>query len=748
MSYWYFGLLPFLFIATAGCAVYDKEKLTSQPSEAGEGEGKGDAANGLPDASYRDGYGNDSTNDSSGRDSTDTDSTVPFDASGCIANPDGNALCPLICPEVCDGIDNDCDGETDELSEACDLPNASTACEQDQCVIVQCDTGYGNCDGDVANGCETPLDTLKDCGECDRSCDGLSCAGGVCSELSCGPGLGDCNEDPDDGCETSLATLTDCGFCGHQCAIINASARCEDGRCEFVDCRSGFGDCDDDLSNGCETPLNTLTDCGECGNTCDASNGEASCAGGRCSTTSCDEGYADCNGDSSDGCETSLRSLEHCGSCDDEAKCGPLENATATCESGTCEIDECDEGYDDCDDEPLNGCETALNTNQNCGECRKPCGFPNAVTSCETGVCEVSPCNEGYRDCNGLEIDGCEADLNSVETCGSCTNDCTDLPNVTEAQCSGGYCSVETCDSGYGDCNNDPGCETPLNTVDNCSECGDSCPDEGGAAFCDEGECGINCDLSGTYALKVTVSVTWPDRDLTESGSGTYYSWSKLQATHSGDDVTGTLIECGKNAPAVASSVLPENYKINYLNAIFDHSPSYLPGASISASLNGDSPGATFSMNRTALWMGTTMSDPINDSWPSSASGLTQNDMDGDGKPGVSAVYLNSGSYDYPPTRDWIPLNEADSVYLAARVVFSLNGTLTSCTQSSGSASVTQTNTHIFGCNYAGSSQDCDASAGSFLDNNQGVFQPGNATYTLVKIDDEATCADVRAALP
>src|SRR5688500_13400811 len=66
-----------------------------------------------------------------------------------------------------------------------------------------CDPGTADCDGDSSNGCEADLATIATCGTCDISCGtanapGAACLGGACS-LPCDTGFGDCNGNPADG---------------------------------------------------------------------------------------------------------------------------------------------------------------------------------------------------------------------------------------------------------------------------------------------------------------------------------------------------------------------------------------------------------------------------------------------------------------------------------------------------------------------------------------------------------------------
>jgi hypothetical protein len=51
-----------------------------------------------------------------------------------------------------------------------------------------------------------------------------------------------------------------------------------------ITCTTGFGDCDANLANGCETQLNTTSDCGQCGKECSCYGG-AMCINGACAGT-------------------------------------------------------------------------------------------------------------------------------------------------------------------------------------------------------------------------------------------------------------------------------------------------------------------------------------------------------------------------------------------------------------------------------------------------------------------------------
>ena len=100
----------------------------------------------------------------------------------------------------------------------------------------------------------------------------------------------------------------------------------------------------------------------------------------------CEDGWDDCNGDPTDGCEMNLKtSVEHCGVC--ETNC--LETTKGafgqTCNEGKCDYALCLSGYGDCNDDRTDGCEVNdITSNKNhCGACNKKC----EGESCENSIC-------------------------------------------------------------------------------------------------------------------------------------------------------------------------------------------------------------------------------------------------------------------------------------------------------------------------------------------------------------------------
>lgn len=394
--------------------------------------------------------------------------------------------------ETCNGDDDDCDSAVDEVpavSSCPARPNSTEVCSEGGCGFG-CDTGYSNCDGSAASGCEALVASdSNNCGSCGTTCNAGNqsgtCTGGQCL---CVDGFADCDGNPANGCETNLASdPDDCGFCGNTCSFQNAMDDCVAGECTIQTCLPDFDDCDATL--GCETNVTTDTQCGSCNNDCTAiPNTSAFCTasgpgGSQCIVNGCIGSFQDCENFTDDGCESNTDTdSQHCGGCNNN--CSQLINADGTCSAGVCG---CTGNFITCDQ---GDCQTDSQTDvQNCGGCGIDC---NQLTGgsgfCDAGTCRAS-CFGGQGDCDANPLD-CETDFTANDNCGECGTSCTPITNGFSScqDFGGGYTCNSGCDNDFQDCDAEPGtCESNrLSDADNCNGCGNSC---GTAGICTGGGC-------------------------------------------------------------------------------------------------------------------------------------------------------------------------------------------------------------------------------------------------------------------
>ncbi len=309
----------------------------------------------------------------------------------------------------------------------CSFANASAECTGGSCHIASCNSGWGNCDGNEANGCETQLNSLSNCASCGTSCSRANatatCATGSCAIAMCSSGWGNCDGNDGNGCELRLNTTANCGGCGVGCAPPFATGTCSSGSCQIMSCDTLRGDCGGGVGNGCETDFTTTSNCNGCGVSCTRANATPTCAGGMCRIGSCSSGWDNCDGTDGNGCETSLNQPSSCGSCTN--MCSLMHTATYSCPSGTCRVASCSSGWGNCDGSHPNGCETPTNTTTNCGACGMACMPQHATGDCSTGTCAIASCTSGWADCNGGAGNGCETQLGTDANCNGCGNTCT-----------------------------------------------------------------------------------------------------------------------------------------------------------------------------------------------------------------------------------------------------------------------------------------------------------------------------------
>ena len=252
-------------------------------------------------------------------------------------------------------------------------------------------------------------------------------------DVSCPTGQKKCDGacveigDPRYGC-----TDTGCAPCSAPGAT---GLRCDPGKCRVSGCEEGFDDCDGDASNGCETDLTRPTSCGSCTRNCPT---EAKfCDKGQCAA-SCSPGTTECSG----SCADLQKSSIHCGDC--ATRCGATANGAGACNSGKCGI-KCNLNFADCDGNPMtceplspyykDGDSDGFGAGPKVGDaCSAQAGTSLVNTDCKDDDKRVTPgqtlfFSTGYTNAKGetsydYDCNGVEQNDTSKVTGGACAPDC------------------------------------------------------------------------------------------------------------------------------------------------------------------------------------------------------------------------------------------------------------------------------------------------------------------------------------
>ena len=294
-----------------------------------------------------------------------------------------------------------------EAPKALDCPSPKVTCNG-TCVDLSvmhwssckiCMDGYEDKDGRLDNGCESEV---SECPEgqvnCSDGCTNLSEKHWASCNV-CMQGYIDEDKDPVIGCEaTTSASGCEDGQVICDAGCVNLAAK-HWSACGV--CISGYADEDNNPDNGCES-VKCADGLTKCNDTCVnlAQKHWSSC-------NTCSRGYEDADNDPQNGCESHITNS---GECDQQSDCNRLPHVSSgNCTSEhVCEIISCADGYADCDGDSSTGCEVASARDYyHCGASGM-CQGANAGKQCKLGeqcangeckpVPEIIGCSDGTRE--------------------------------------------------------------------------------------------------------------------------------------------------------------------------------------------------------------------------------------------------------------------------------------------------------------------------------------------------------------
>ncbi len=349
--------------------------------------------------------------------------------------------------ETCDGTDDNCDGQVDEgctcvngTSQPCYTGSPQTQnvgeCEDG---IQTCVNGlYGNCVGD-----QTP--TSETCDGLDNDCDtqtdendpggGSSCITGLSGV--CSPGIEHCVSGQLD-CEQNVQPSSEtCNGLDDNCdgqideGNPGGGAACDTGLLGI--CKPGLFECQNGSLTCVQTTQPGTESCNGLDDDCDGSVDENNPGGGGvCSTGNpgiCDAGTQQCQNGGLQCVQDNTSSPETCNGLDDDCDGATDEGnpgGGSACSTGNSGI--CDAGIEQCQNGSLSCVQTNTATTESCNGLDDDCdgsvdeNNPGGGGACSTGLQGI--CSAGTNQCQNGSLSCVQTNAATTEVCNGLDDDC------------------------------------------------------------------------------------------------------------------------------------------------------------------------------------------------------------------------------------------------------------------------------------------------------------------------------------
>jgi len=399
--------------------------------------------------------------------------------------------------EICDGVDNDCDAQTDEGN-----PGGGAACSTGQQGV--CAAGTDTCQGGIVQCVRNVNPSAEICDNLDNNCDGTvdsfatACGVGACASIgTCTAGSDSCvagtpTAESCDGVDNNCNGQTDEGNPGGggacatgQAGVCAAGTQfCQTGALACVRNVNPSAETCDGLDNDCNGAVDgfaTACGVGACARAGLCTAGSDSCTPGAPSAEICDNQDNDCN-----GVVDAFSTACGVGGC---ARAGVCTLGVNSCVAGTPSAENCD------------------NIDNNCnGQTDE--GNPGGGGACVTG--QPGVCSPGALACQSGAI-ACVRLVNpSAEVCDGIDNDCTGVvDNGTPDADGDGRCdNRDDCASAYNPAQTDGDLDTVGDACDNCPSAYNPAQTDSDGDGSVEG--GDACDITVTFPLGTDVACTDP----------------------------------------------------------------------------------------------------------------------------------------------------------------------------------------------------------------------------------------------